>query len=257
MPKELIGNNKIHLEINRICNRANMYNNGYVKLPNYLICLNKGCGRTSVVRNISEKLTENKVINFTNGIDDFIEIELDGSLEQYENSLIDAMSAARYGNAYRGIVAIDAMKLVQHQLEPQFFNFIPDIKKLFDEAMLIFFAPQNPSNSEIRFIDELTKQFNLKHLYCDYSTTEEYASMIMSMIHDKDIIFNDKKAVHETLCNILNETGIKSIHEAEAMAEELAFCADFNKRPPVISTLFTVKITDNNKIRRENYNNAE
>lgn len=253
MTKKLIGNNKIRLEIERICKRVDIYRNGYVKLPNYLIYLNKGCGRTSVVRYISERLTERRVINFTNGIDDFIEIELDGSLEQYENALIDAMSAARYGNAYRGIVAVDAMKL--HQLEPQFINFIPDIKKLFDEAMLIFFAPQNPSNSEIRFIDELTKHFNLKHIYCDNYTTEEYASIIMSMIHDKDIVFNDEKSVHETLCNILNETSIKTLHEA--MAEELAFCADFNKRPPVISTLFTVKITDNNKIRRENYNNAE
>ena len=67
--------------------------------PNhYIIPLDPGSGRTTLVEYMTDKYKEAGVLSFNSGLDDYIEVAFDGSLQQLKQAFAAIDSAAVYTN---------------------------------------------------------------------------------------------------------------------------------------------------------------
>ena len=77
----------------------------YRKSPtdNYIIHLDRGNGRTTLARYITEKFYKHSIIKFSSK-DLFLEIDFDGTLKQLQESFGYISLAACYANSYEGVL---------------------------------------------------------------------------------------------------------------------------------------------------------
>lgn len=90
-------------EIGHTCSKAQIYKQCDLRPNHYIIPLDPGSGRTTLVEYMTDKYKEAGVLSFNSGLDDYIEIAFDGSLQQLKQAFAAIDSAAVYTNSYSDI----------------------------------------------------------------------------------------------------------------------------------------------------------
>ena len=88
-------------EIEHTCSKAQMYKQCGLRPNHYIIPLDPGSGRTTLVEYMTDKYKEAGVLSFNSGLDDYIEVAFDGSLQQLKQAFAAIDSAAVYTNEYQ------------------------------------------------------------------------------------------------------------------------------------------------------------
>lgn len=105
-----VGHNSICKYIDEyICKRSALYRNSLLKPPHMVIPLSKHSGRTTLIKYLRDKYKQSGILPFDSGLEDYLEIEFDGSLSQLKQSFTKINSEAIYKNHYTGIISFDIM----------------------------------------------------------------------------------------------------------------------------------------------------
>ena len=122
-------------EIESTCSNAHMYKRCGLRPKHYIIPLDSGSGRTTLVEYMTDKYKEAGVLSFSSGLDDYIEIAFDGSLQQLKQAFAAIDSAAVYTNEYCNIIGMDISGISAHLGETQLSEFMRNCKRVCEHAL--------------------------------------------------------------------------------------------------------------------------
>ena len=142
-------------EIESTCNNAHMYKRCGLRPKHYIIPLDPGSGRTTLVEYMTDKYKEAGALSFTSGLDDYIEIAFDGSLQQLKQAFAAIDSAAVYTNEYCNIIGMDISGVSAHLGETQLSEFMKNCKRVCEHACVIFFVHTTPNRNEEKLLEKL------------------------------------------------------------------------------------------------------
>ncbi|MCR5011403.1 MAG: hypothetical protein K6A72_03610 [Lachnospiraceae bacterium] len=222
-------------EIEAVCSEAHIYNQGRLRPPHLIVSLDSGSGRTTCIEYMTDMYKEHHVIKF-NGLDDYIEIQLDGTPQQLKRAFVSIDRAADYTNEYTNIVGMDISNIACHLNETQFTDFISSIKKVCESACVVFFVHSNPSKNEEKLIEKLCSNVSkIKRIDVEPYTYENICDLIVRLIADRDTLLSNARNMSSLLMNTVKEFDICTVQEAIDMVDELIHYADYSSYMPEIN----------------------
>ena len=224
------------VEIENTCNNAHMYRRCGLRPEHLIIPLDSGSGRTTLVEYMTDKYREAGVLNFASGLDDYIEISFDGSLQQLKQSFAKIDSAAIYANEYSNIVAMDISNIALHLGEVQMSEFLSGCSKVCDHATVIFFVHSHPSKNEEKLMEKISETVsNVKRMAVEPYTGEDILALIIKGITEHGIVIMNETDFCTALSDVISEGGITTVKGANATADTIARYADFSGFLPVVN----------------------
>ena len=242
-------------EIENTCKKAHMYKRCGLRPWNYIITLDSGSGRTTFIEYMTYRFKEAGVLSFSSGLDDYIEITLDGTLPQLKQAFASIDSAAVYTNDFCNIVGMDISEISSHLGETQFAEFLKNCKKVCEHACVVFFVHATPSRNEEKLLDRLCETVeNIKRLEVEPYTNDELCALIIKSIAEHGIEIRNETVFSSVLSEMVSKFEISSVKEANATADALVHFADFSGFIPVVdesSLKSMVAIRHNDEKRSE------
>ncbi len=222
-------------EIERTCSMARAYKRCGLRPEHYIVPLDAGSGRTTLIEYMTDKYKEAGVLSFTGGLDDYIEIAFDGTLPQLKRAFAAIDAAAVYTNAYGGIIGMDVSGLAAHLGETQFAEFLKNCKQVCDHACVIFFVHAMPSRNEEKLLDKLCETVDhVKRLTVAPYTQEELCALIIKITREHGAVVRQEPRFRTALAEMVAELGIASVPDAVSTGEMLVRFADFSDFIPAI-----------------------
>lgn len=222
-------------EIESTCRMAHMYRRCGLRPKHLIIPLDSGSGRTTLVEYMTDKYKEAGVMSFSSGLDDYIEIAFDGTLQQLKQAFAEIDSAAVYTNEFGNIIGMDISGISSHLGETQLTEFMRRCKVVCDHACVIFFVHTIPSRNEEKLLERLSGTVdNIKRLVVEPYTKEDMCALILKTIDDHGIKIKHEIAFREVLADLVSEFCIDSVRDAITTADTLVHFADFSGFIPVV-----------------------
>lgn len=222
-------------EIESTCNQAYMSKRCGLRPKHYIIPLDSGSGRTTLVEYMTDKYKEAGVLSFTSGLDDYIEIILDGTLQQLKQAFAAIDSAAVYTNEYCNILGMDISNISSHLSETQLTEFLKNCKRVCDHACVIFFVHSTPNRNEEKLLEKLCETVdNIKRLEVEPYTKDDMCALIIKTIAEHGIEIKHEAVFHAVLLDMVSEFGITSVKDAISTADTLVHFADFSGFIPAV-----------------------
>lgn len=222
-------------EIESTCSNANMYKRCGLRPKHYIIPLDSGSGRTTLVEYMTDKYKEAGVLDFTSGLDDYIEIVFDGTLQQLRCAFAAIDSAAVYTNEYRNIISMDISGISAHLSETQLPEFMKNCKRVCEHACVIFFVHTKPNRHEEKLLEKLCETIdNIKRLEVEPYTMKDICSLIAKTVEGHGIEIKHKKIFRDVLSEMVSEFCIASVRDAITAADALVHFADFSGFSPTV-----------------------
>lgn len=220
-------------EVETNCKKAYMYKRCGLRPSHLIVPLDAGSGRTTFIEYMTDMYKENGVLDFASGLDDYIEITLDGSLAQLKQVFAAIEAAAVYANDYSGIIGMDISSISAHLNETQLTEFLASSAQVCDHACVVFFLHSVPSRNEERLMEKLCESVeNIKRMDVEPYTSENMRDLIIKRITEYGIVVEHEQAFRSILLDMVTECGIMSVKEAISMAEALVRYADFSDFVP-------------------------
>ena len=222
-------------EIESTCSKAHMYKRCGLRSKHYIIPLDSGSGRTTLIEYMTDMYKKAGVLSFSSGLDDYIEIAFDGTLQQLKQAFADIDSAAVYCNEYCNIIGMDISGISTHLGETQLIEFMKKCKRVCEYACVIFFVHSNPNRNEEKFMDKLCETIdNVKRLEVEPYTDEDMCALIIKSIAQHGIEIKHEKFFHAVLLDMVSQFEITSVKDAISTADALVHFADFSSFIPAI-----------------------
>ncbi len=222
-------------EVENTCGNAHMYKRCGLRPTHYIIPLDSGSGRTTFIEYMTDKYKEAGVLSFTSGLDDYIEITLDGTLQQLKQAFAAIDSAAVYTNEYSNIIGMDISGIASHLGETQFTEFMKNCERICNHACVVFFVHTAPNRNEEKLLDKLSDAIdNLKRLEVEPYTKDDICDLIIKTITEHGIEIQHEALFHAVLSDMVSEFCVSSVKDAITTADTLVHFADFSGFIPVI-----------------------
>lgn len=232
---EPVGLETLRREIKEICFSSYLYKRCGLRPPHFLICLDPGAGRTTFIEYMAGMFRKHGVLCFT-GLDDYIEVELDGSLQQLKQAFSRIDAAAVYTNEFTNIVAMDISNIASHLNETQLTDFISGCKRICGSACVVFFVHAVPSRNEEKLIEKLCSAVeNIQRIDAEPYTCKNICDLIVRFIENRGIEIDHPSEFFSFLQDAVTEHNISDVKSASSYAENLVHYADFSGFVPVIS----------------------
>lgn len=217
------------------CSKAEIFKRSALKPHHYIIHLDAGQGRTTVLEYISDMYKAYDILDFESGLDDYIELDLDGSYNNFRNGVETVFDAAVYSDYYQGIVGVSCSALASHRQETQWTEFNTFIKELSKSANLVFFVDYESSKYDELIINAIKNTISNVEYEIPY-TYDEYACIIESDIEKKGVVIKNSNEFHNTILEIVRFNSISVVKEAISIADEIIQYADFSTLVPTVSS---------------------
>ena len=222
-------------EIEITCRNAHMYKRCGLRPKHYIIPLDSGSGRTTLVEYMTDMYKEAGVLSFSCGLDDYIEISFDGTLQQLKQAFATIDSAAVYTNEYCNIISMDISGISSHLGETQFTEFMRNCKRVCEHACVIFFVHTTPNRNEEKLLEKLCETIdNVLRLEVEPYTKDDIRALIIKIITQHGIEIKHETVFHAILMDMVSEFGITSVKGAISTAENIVHFADFSSFIPTI-----------------------
>ena len=222
-------------EIEGTCSNAHMYERCGLRPKHYIIPLDSGSGRTTLVEYMTDKYKEAGVLSFISGLDDYIEIAFDGSLQQLKQAFAAIDSAAVYTNEYCNIIGMDISGISAHLGETQLSEFMKNCKRVCEHACVIFFVHTTPNRNEEKLLEKLCETVdNIKRLVVEPYTKEDICALIIKTVEEHGIEIKHENVFRAVLADMVSEFCIASVKDAITTADALVHFADFSGFTPTV-----------------------
>lgn len=222
-------------EIESTCSNAHMYKRCGLRSKHYIIPLDSGSGRTTLIEYMTDMYKKAGVLSFSSGLDDYIEIAFDGTLQQLKQAFADIDSAAVYCNEYCNIIGMDISGISAHLGETQLIEFMKNCKRVCEYACVIFFVHSDPNRNEEKLMDKLCETIdNVKRLEVEPYTEEDMCALIIKSIAQHGIEIKHENIFHAVLMDMVSQFGITSVKNAISTADTLVHFADFSGFIPAV-----------------------
>lgn len=222
-------------EIEHICSKAPMYKQCGFHPNHFILPLDPGCGRTTFLEYMTDMYKKAGVLSFTSGLDDYIEITLDGTLPQLKQAFADIDSAAVYTNEYGNLIGMDISGLASHLGETQFTEFMKNCKRVCEHACVLFFVHTIPSRNEEKLLERLCETIGpVKRLTVESYTREDICALILKTITEHGLEIHHKAAFHALLSDMVSEFCLTTVRDALSTADALVHFADFSGFIPAV-----------------------
>lgn len=221
--------------IDNICSKAHVYKRCGLRPSHFIIPLDSGSGRTTLVEYMTDKYKEAGILDFASGLDDYLEITFDGSLQQLKQAFASIDSAAVYTNEYRNFIGMDISNIAAHLGETQFSEFMKNCKRICDHACVIFFVHTTPNRNEEKMLEKLCETVdNIKRIMVAPYTKNHMCALIIKSIEEHGIQIKHETVFHAVLSDLVSELCVTGVKDAIGAAETLAQFADFSGFTPVV-----------------------
>lgn len=222
-----IGLAPLRSAVEEICGSAAAYRRGSVAPCHFILALDSGNGRTTLVQHMTDMFLSHRIRHF-GGLDPFLEYKLDGSMAQLKQVLGSIRDSAVYTNRFNGIVALDVAAMAAHINEPAGQLFLTEITELAEEATLIFFFPGTMNRNMELLADKISKALdNVQIIPLPDYTEDELARIAEAAIEDSGVEILDQAEFHEAMKEIILSCGIRSAREATRLAAKVIRFADY------------------------------
>ena len=222
-------------EIETACNEAHMYKRCGLRPSHLVVPLDSGAGRTTFVEYMTDMYKEAGVLDFTSGLDDYIEITFDGTLAQLKQAFASIDAAAVYTNEYSSIVSMDISNLASHLGETQFAEFLKNCKRVCESACVVFFIHTMPSRNEERLLEKLLETVdNIKRLNVEPYTKDDMCALVEKIVIEHGIEIEHEKIFRAVLSDVITEFCISTVKDAVATADSIVRFADFKGFTPSV-----------------------
>jgi len=234
-----VGLDAICGEIEKNCERAMLLRRStrypdprLLKPDPCLIRLDPGNGRTTVIEYAVDLYREANVLDFSSGLDDFVEIILDGSYTQFMEEKRKYREASVYKSDYEGVVLLDAAALATHCNEKQYRDFFPWFREMCEHACVLCFFPENMTGPEAAFAEKMEKTVDrLKLIVPDPYTPDELTNICEKHIRNYGIdVICPQTVLRELVCS----SEIKLVKDVIVLADTAAHYADFAGAVPIL-----------------------
>ena len=212
-----------------------MYKKCGLRPKHYIIPLDSGSGRTTLIEYMTDKYKEAGVLSFTSGLDDYIEITFDGSLQQLKQAFAAIDSAAVYTNEYCNIIGMDISGISAHLGETQLSEFMKNCKRVCEHACVIFFVHTTPNRNEEKLLEKLCETVdNIKRLEVEPYTKEDICALIIKTIEEHGIKIEHENVFCAVLADMVLEFRIDNVKSAITTVDALVHFADFTGFTPTV-----------------------
>lgn len=216
-------------EIESTCSKAHMYKRCGLRPKHYIIPLDSGSGRTTLVEYMTDMYKQAGVLSFSCGLDDYIEIAFDGTLQQLKQAFAAIDSAAVYTNEYCNIIGMDISGISAHLGETQLSEFLKNCKRVCEHACVIFFVNSVPNRNEEKLMEKLCEAVdNVKRLEVEPYTKDDMCALIIKTIAQRGIEIKHEPVFRTALSDVISELEITNVKDAISTADTLVNFADFS-----------------------------
>lgn len=231
---KVVGLDGVKKEMDRIIAQAKAYRKGGAKVPNIVVNISKENGQSYVADYITSVLHEHRLRKFC-GLDMILEYRLDGTLKNVKQVFEDISSNAVYTNEYEGVVAIDISALSEYVNESQVDFFVNHIVEVAQSATVIIYYNEALGKRMKIVKDRICKALgNYIAIHVEPYSVREYSEIAMQSIKERGIDIESEEELETILCHVVDDKHVSNAKEAVAVAENLAFCADYSGFIPKI-----------------------
>ena len=232
----LVGLESLKTAMSEIVSKADAYRKGGAKVPHVVMNLTHENGQSIVANYISSVLYENRLRKFC-GLDILLEYRVDGNLRKMKRIFEDIASNAVYTNEYEGVVALDISELSEFINEFQVDYFVEQIGSVAQNATVIIYYDAS-LGKRMQIIKE--RVVNTIGNCIDVPVTpysqKEYFEIVVQNIIDRGIEVDTGDDLKNILCRVMDTYHVTSARQAVAVAEDLAFYADYSHFTPRINS---------------------
>lgn len=222
-------------EIENTCAKAQVYRRCGLRPRHLILPLDPGCGRTTFVEYMVRRYKDAGVLDFTGGLDDFIEIVFDGTLPQLRQAFAQIDAAAVYTNEYRNIISMELSSLACHLGEIQCTEFLKNCRRVSEHACVVFFVQSTPSRNEEKLLQRLTETVdNIRRLTVEPYTKEDLCDLIGKTLTEHGLEIRHVPLFRPVLLEILHQASVANVQQALSLAETLVEFADFSGFVPFV-----------------------
>ncbi len=217
-------------EIENVCDKATVYRIGGIHPGHFIVPLDSGEGRTTLLEYMTDKYKEAGVMAFSCGLDDYIEVSLDGSLHQLREAFGAIEDAAIYANEYQNIIGMDISAISCHLGEVQLTEFLESCKRVCAKACVVFFVQSNPTAKEEKLLEKLREAIgskSVKRLKIESYTPKELRDFVLRDIEDKGIEVKHVRKFSAALDQALSELGVTCIKDASELEDSIIWHGNF------------------------------
>lgn len=188
--------------IENVCREAAMYRCIGAKPAHLLVALDPGEGRSTLVEYMVRMYKAHGVLPFTCGLDDYLEVVLDGTLPQLRRTFMQIGACAVYANHYENVVAMDVTAIAAHLNESQFTEFMERCSRLCEHACVVFFTSAQRSRNEERMVQKLVEGIpDICEIAVEPYKTDELTTMMQEHLEMLNIRVEDR----EGMCSLLRQ----------------------------------------------------
>lgn len=250
-----IGMNKLTEHIENICNQP-LYR--HKKPPHLILQLDPGSGRTTCLQYVTEMFKAHRILSFSCGLDDWVEITLDASSSQKIQEGFSAFEAAAiYENQYSSVAGISIDGISKNISYGSLMKeFEKHVKLLSKTAYIVFFINSTLTTADeklLQRIQALLGDPHIRRFSSSVLTYDEICLSIESKIVEYGMHIDDPSTFHSNLLETVFTCQITDLKDADKLTEAIMHFADFSKFPAIvtINTLsrMTKFVTANQKER--------
>ena len=222
-------------EIAHTCGNAHLYKRCGLRPNHYIIPLNPGSGRTTLLEYMTDQYRKAGVLSFASGPDDYIEVTFDGSLQQLEQAFAAIDAAAVYTNEYCNVIGMDISGIAAHLGETQLPEFLKHCKRVCAHACVVFFVYAIPSRNEEKLLEKLCETVSsIKRLETEPYCKEDICALIIKKVGERGIEIKHEDAFWAALEDMVSEFDMTGVQDAIAAADGLIHFADFSEFTPAV-----------------------
>lgn len=222
-------------EIENTCSKADLYKRCNLRPKHWIVPLDSGSGRTTLLEYMTDRYKAAGVLDFMCGLDDYLEITLDGTLQQLKQAFAAIDSAAVYTNEYRNIIGVDISGIAAHLGEVQLTEFLNNCKQVCEHACVVFFVHTNPSRNEEKLLEKLCETIDtIKRFTVEPYTQDDLCALIVKTIEEHGVEIRNASAFRAVLSDMVSEFDMSGVKDAVSVAKALIPFADFSGFTPTL-----------------------
>lgn len=218
--------------IDEACRDAAMYRCCGTKPPHLMLGMDPGEGRSTLVAYLVERYKAAGVLPFTCGLDDYLEIVLDGTQQQLRRAFAGVDACAVYANEYENVVAIDVIAMAAHLNENQCAEFLERCGRLCEHACVVFFTSAQRGRNEERLAQKVMESIPaVRQISVQPYTPEELGEMMKMRIAAQNILVEDEEQLREALLPVACSLETPTVRAAMAQVGAMMRYVDFQHVP--------------------------
>ena len=221
-PMSLIGLKAVRQAVDNIVSEAHLYRLGARHPHPFMIPLNKGEGRTTVSRYITDQFKAAHILRFEDCLEDLLEHEIDGTIQHLYQVFADIAVSADYANKRHGIDTFDLTGIASYEDDYLKNEFIKRVVPLCRTAGVVFYISEKPAPREEILIARLREAVpSIRRFAYEPYNNKELVAIAVKILLDKGIVIPDKKVIEKELLSAYEENDVISVKEAITIADEM------------------------------------